>query len=70
MIDLTERQRAVLRYVKKFIVENGYPPTTYEIAQAFGFASPNAAYEHLRAIKRKGFISIKPNISRGIKVLS
>jgi len=42
------------------------PPTRKEIADAFGFASANAAECHLRALAAKGFIELSPATSRGI----
>jgi len=44
------------------------PPTRAEIAEAFGFKSPNAAEEHLRALQRKGAIDLVPGASRGIQL--
>ncbi len=44
------------------------PPTRAEIAKTLGFRSPNAAEEHLRALARKGAITITPGASRGIKI--
>ena len=44
------------------------PPTRAEIASALGFRSPNAAEEHLRALKRKGVIELVPGASRGIRL--
>ena len=39
-----------------------------KIAKIFGFKSPNAAEEHLRALARKGAIEITPGTSRGIRI--
>jgi repressor LexA len=44
------------------------PPTRAEICAALGFASPNAAEDHLRALARKGAIELLPGASRGIVV--
>ena len=46
--------------------DNGLPPTRADIARTLGFKSPNAAEQHLRAIEKKGFISILAGASRGI----
>ncbi|MBK6402950.1 MAG: hypothetical protein IPJ52_11395 [Rhodocyclaceae bacterium] len=40
------------------------PPRT-EICSAFGFASPNAAEDYLRALARKGVIILEPGSARG-----
>ena len=39
-----------------------------EISNFFGFKSPNAAEDHLKALKKKGFIEILSGTSRGISL--
>lgn len=68
-MDLTRRQSQVLNFIKKFRDKNGYPPTRVEIAKNFGFASPNAAEDHIKVLVKKGAIKTVPNVSRGIVVL-
>lgn len=65
---LTPRQRDILSFIEKAVREQGAPPTRVEIAQAFGFKSPNAAEEHLRALARKGVIELVGGTSRGIRL--
>jgi len=69
MDDLTPRQAEILALIREYVYDEGYPPTRVEIAQAFGFRSPNAAEEHLRALERKGAIELLPGSSRGIRLL-
>lgn len=66
---LTEKQQAVLDYIKGYMAERGCPPTTYEIAHAFGWKSDNAAQEHLKALQKKGFIKLARGTTRGIRVV-
>lgn len=66
--DLTPRQTEILRLIQRAIAETGMPPTRAEIAHELGFRSPNAAEEHLRALARKGVISLVPGASRGIQL--
>ncbi len=68
MYKLTKRQSEILELIKSHSEETGYPPTRAEIAKTFGFRSPNAAEEHLRALARKGAIEIIPGASRGIRL--
>ena len=68
MFKLTKRQTEILDLIKSHIDETGFPPTRAEIARTFGFRSPNAAEEHLRALARKGAIEITPGASRGIRI--
>lgn len=68
MEKLTTRQSEILDLIKTNIKQTGFPPTRAEIAQAFGFRSPNASEDHLRALERKGYITILPGSSRGIQL--
>ena len=66
MKDLTSRQREILELIKSHLKDKGFPPTRADISSALGFKSHNAAEQHLRAIEKKGFISILAGASRGI----
>src|SRR3954468_753867 len=66
--DLTPRQTEILRLIQRSIQETGMPPTRKEIASELGFRSANAAEDHLRALARKGVISLLPGASRGIQL--
>jgi repressor LexA len=68
MSDLTPRQTQILRLIQDAISSTGMPPTRKEIARELGFRSPNAAEDHLRALARKGVISLLPGASRGIQL--
>lgn len=68
MHDLTPRQAEILELIRQTVEETGIPPTRAEIAEAFGFSSPNAAEQHLRALARKGVIDMVPGASRGIRL--
>ena len=65
---LTTRQQEIFDFIKKEIEFNGYPPTRSEIAKVFGFKSPNAAEDHLKALKKKGVLNIVSGASRGISI--
>ncbi|MBK8017786.1 MAG: transcriptional repressor LexA [Betaproteobacteria bacterium] len=65
---LTPRQQEILQLIRDAVAATGLPPTRAEICQAFGFASPNAAEDHLRALARKGVIELSEGIARGIRL--
>ena len=69
MIPLTDRQRGILEFIASAIGE-GLPPTLAEIAAAFGFNQPRAAYKHLQALQAKGCIELLPGRNRGIRLLN
>ncbi|MEM9302157.1 MAG: transcriptional repressor LexA [Pseudomonadota bacterium] len=66
---LTRRQQEILDFIRDTIRRHGYPPTRNEIAVRFGFRSPNAAEDHLKALNRKGAIRLESGVSRGIRVI-
>lgn len=68
MIDLTQRQTEILAFIRRYAAAEGMPPTRAEIMAAFGFASPNAAQSHLRALARRGVIELTGGTSRGIRL--
>lgn len=67
-MNLTDRQKKVLSFVKKFIRSNGYPPTRREISDNFRWKSQTSAEDHLRCLERHGVITIAEGISRGIAI--
>lgn len=68
MSELTARQQEIYDFIREGIERNGLPPTRAEICTAFGFSSPNAAEQHLRALAAKGVIEMLTGASRGIRL--
>lgn len=69
MIELTSRQSEVLDAIVLYKDRTGFPPTMLELAALIGCASPNAAAEHVKALKNKGYISVAPGAARGITIV-
>ena len=69
MKELTKQQSKVLACVEVYLNKTGFPPTRAEICKELGFKSPNAAEMHLRALEKKGYITIQSGSSRGISVV-
>lgn len=59
MTTLTQCQQQVLDMLISYQKERGFPPTNQEVATMLGYRSVNAAVEHLRALEKKGVITIK-----------
>lgn len=68
MMNLTSRQRHVLDVLINYQREHGFPPTNSELSGLLGCSSPNAAADHLRALEKKGAITITRGVSRGIAI--
>ena len=57
----------ILAFIRERIA-TGQPPSLAEIADAFGFASRNAAQKHVLALAGAGAIELVPNQKRGIRM--
>jgi repressor LexA len=68
MKTLTTRQKQILDFISKSVIEKGYPPTVREVADSFGI-SVKGSYDHIKALERKGQIECGPGRSRAIKLL-
>lgn len=68
MDTLTDRQQAILDFVRQRVEAEGLPPTLAEIAAAFGFRQPRAAHKHLQALAAKGALELIPGKARGIRL--
>ena len=65
---LTARQREVLEFIRKFMTNEGYPPTVREIGAHFGFV-PRSVFDHLKALERKGYLRRAASKSRSLQIL-
>jgi repressor LexA len=68
MRPLTRRQEEVLSFIAGFIKHNKYPPTIREISDNFSI-SVKGAYDHVKALEKKGVIRCDTNRSRAIEIL-
>lgn len=57
----TGRQLQVLNVIRDFIAANGLPPTIREIGNALGIRSTNGVCDHLKALERRGLITVGAN---------
>lgn len=68
MKPLTRRQMEVLSFLASYITEHGYPPSIREIA-AFFAISVKGAYDHIKALERKGKVRVGSNRSRALEIV-
>jgi len=66
--EMTQRQREVLGFMRGFSDKHGAPPTVREIAERFRF-TPRAAFDHLRALERKGMLQRRVTDKRVSRML-
>ena len=65
MKELTDKQKNVLDFIKKFHSDNAMMPTVREIAKHFNL-SIGSIQQHLRALLSKNFLVKRGSLSRGI----
>src|SRR6266849_10315287 len=69
MRELTERQREILSFIHSFTARHGLPPTVREIGGRFR-VTPRAAFDHLRALERKGYLRRRATAGRTSRALT
>ncbi len=67
-LPITDRQRQIFDYISDVTTQQGYPTTVRDIADRFKFASPNGAVCHLKALRKKGWITWEPGKARTVRV--
>lgn len=68
VIDLPPRQAQALSFIRKFIVSNGYSPSSRELA-AHLEVTQTAAVQKIRALERAGLITTVKGIPRSIALV-
>lgn len=69
MSKLSNRQQAILEFIKNEVREKGYPPSVREIGEAVGLASSSTVHGHLDRLEKKGLIRRDPTKPRAIEIL-
>jgi repressor LexA len=66
---LGERHKKILRFLEKFQVENGYPPSIREIGENTSISSTSVVNYYLNQLEEMNYIERESNVSRGIRLL-
>ena len=69
MRELTDKQQEVLGFIRTFVAKHGVPPTVREIGGRFK-VTPRAAFDHLRALERKGALQRRVSAGRTSRALT
>lgn len=65
---LSERQRNILRYIEKYVVDHGYPPTIRQIGEATGINSTSVVNYNLNKLVTAGYLARSSHVSRGLRL--
>lgn len=66
---ITAKQREILEYIKKQIVNKGYPPAVREICEAVHLKSTSSVHSHLETLEKNGYIRRDPTKPRAIEII-
>lgn len=66
---LTERQRVFLGIIHGATIARGMPPTVRETGLAMGVSSPAGVQGHLKAMKKRGYVSGSARLARSLRVI-
>jgi repressor LexA len=66
---MSNRQNAILEFIKNEVRDKGYPPSVREIGEAVGLASSSTVHGHLDRLEKKGLIRRDPTKPRAIEIL-
>lgn len=67
--ELTDKQQIILDFLRETVLDSGVPPTVREVAERFEM-TVKGAYDHIKAIEKKGHIRCGQNKSRAIELIS
>jgi len=66
---LSDRQQAILEYIRSFIRENEYPPSIREIMKTLNISSTSVVNYNLNVLVREGYITRHKDLARGIRLV-
>lgn len=66
---LSNRQQAILDFIRQEVRSKGYPPSVREIGDAVGLASSSTVHGHLSRLEKNGHIRRDPTKPRAIELL-
>ncbi|TET43406.1 MAG: repressor LexA [Dehalococcoidia bacterium] len=67
---LSSKQESIIRYIRQFLRNHGYPPTIRDIARGCSISSTSVVAYNLNKLEQAGYIGRHSDISRGIELLN
>jgi repressor LexA len=65
---LSDRQQAIVNFIRRFWSENNFPPSIRDIVAGCGLSSTSVVDYNLKILEKKGYIRRHREISRGIEL--
>lgn len=70
MKKLSDKQNRIMRFLNKFIAENGYPPAIRDIQSGCGISSTSVVDYNLNILEKEGYIRRQSEVSRSITMVN
>ena len=67
--EINKREKAILKFIEKQIMTDGYPPSVREIGTAVGLSSTATVHGYLEKLEQKGYIKKQDKKGRTLKLL-
>ncbi len=67
--ELNKREKAILKFIEKQIMTQGYPPSVREIGKAVGLCSTATVHGYLTKLDEKGYIKKQSQKGRTLRLL-
>ena len=67
--ELNKREKAILKFIEKQIMTQGYPPSVREIGKAVGLSSTATVHGYLAKLDEKGYIKKQDKKGRTLRLL-
>jgi repressor LexA len=66
---ISNKQQAILEFIKQEILNKGYPPTVRDICDAVDLKSTSSVHSHLETLEKNGYIRRDPTKPRAIEII-
>lgn len=66
---LSKRQQNILKFIDRYLADNGYPPTIRDIGEATDIASTSVVNYNLNKLVDAGFLERSAATSRGLRLI-
>lgn len=67
--EINKREKAIIKFIERQILTDGYPPSVREIGKAVGLTSTATVHTYLRKLEDKGYVKKENKKGRTIKLL-
>lgn len=66
--DLTRKQGEALDAIRSFLAKHNYAPSYRDVMRMMGIKSPATAYNHIQALKGKGYLTLRGGQMRSVEL--